>query len=203
MQFSAVIFAAAATSAAAFAPSANVRASTMLDASITDTLASLEGPGQVWGADGIAVGKEEAELRGYDNFALFSARLASTGVAATLAGPGPFTVFAPTDTAIQSYETTVGPFDAAVANYCIVAGQISAGAVASTPLATLQGGSIAYSRKFRKDFVDDAILGEKTFGQFSDFPIDVACDNGVIHSIGMVITPGYGAVGGNLGATQL
>ena len=159
----------------------------MLDASITDTLASLEGPGQVWGADGIAVGKEEAELRGYDNFALFSARLASTGVAATLAGPGPFTVFAPTDTAIQSYETTVGPFDAAVANYCIVPGQISAGAVSSTPLATLQGASIAYSRKFRKDFVDDAILGEKTFGQFSDFPTDVAADNGTIHTVGQCI----------------
>mmetsp|Transcript_7021 Transcript_7021/g.10583 ORF Transcript_7021/g.10583 Transcript_7021/m.10583 type:complete len:191 (+) Transcript_7021:88-660(+) len=189
MNFSTVVFCLAATSAAAFAPSANVRASTMLDASIVDTLASLEGPGQVWGADGIAVGKEEADLKGYDNFGLFAARLASTGVAANLAGAGPFTVFAPTDTAIESYETTVGPFDAAVAQYCIIHGQVASGAVSSTPLNTLSGGTIAYSRKFRKDFVNDAILGEKTFGQFSDFPVDVACDNGVIHSIGMVITP--------------
>jgi len=175
----------------------------MLDANIVDTLASLEGPGQVWGADGIAVGKEEAELKGYDNFGLFAARLASTGVAATLQGPGPFTVFAPTDTAIESHETTVGPFDAACANYCIVPGQIACGGVSGAALTTLQGEAITYSRKFRKDFVDDAILAEATFGAFSNFPVDVACDNGVIHSIGMVIKPGYGAVGGGTGATQL
>lgn len=203
MQFSAVLLSLAATSCAAFAPSANVRANTMLDASIYDTIGSLEGPGQVWGAEGIAVGKEEAELKGYDNFSLFHARLASTGVAATLQGPGPFTVFAPTDTAIESHETMVGPFDAACANYCIVPGQISCGGVATQPLTTLQGQAITYSRKFRKDFVDDAILAEATFGAFSNFPVDVACDNGVIHSIGMVIAPGYGAVGGGTGQTQL
>eukprot|EP00552_Chaetoceros_brevis_P004719 CAMPEP_0197735026 /NCGR_PEP_ID=MMETSP1435-20131217/185_1 /TAXON_ID=426625 /ORGANISM="Chaetoceros brevis, Strain CCMP164" /LENGTH=201 /DNA_ID=CAMNT_0043322541 /DNA_START=29 /DNA_END=634 /DNA_ORIENTATION=+ len=192
-----------AASAAAFAPSASIRAVTSLDANVYDTLVGLEGPGQVWGADGIAVGKEEADLKGYDNFGLFTQRLASTGVAATLAGAGPFTVFAPTDTAIESYETTVGPITADVLNYCIVPGNVSSGAVSSAPLTTLQGSAITYSRKFRKDFVDDAILGEATFGQFSNFPTDVACDNGVVHSIGMVIVPGYGAVGGGVGQTQL
>jgi len=154
-----------------------------------DTLATLEGPGQVWGADGIAVGKEESELKGYDNFGLFSQRLASSGVAATLAGPGPFTVFAPTDSAIESYERVVGPVDASVINYCIVPGQLSSTAISTTPLTTLSGQSLNYSRKFRKDFVNDAIVGEKTFGAFSDFPTDVACDNGVIHSIGVVLEP--------------
>ena len=38
---------------------------------VAGTLSSLEGPGQVWGADGIAVGKEESDLKGYDNFNLF------------------------------------------------------------------------------------------------------------------------------------
>merc|ERR1740117_2188082 len=47
---------------------------------VASTLAGLEGPGQVWGADGIAVGKEESELKGYDNFGLFVARLQSSGV---------------------------------------------------------------------------------------------------------------------------
>jgi uncharacterized surface protein with fasciclin (FAS1) repeats len=168
--------------------SAFVRTSA-LDANVVDTLATLQGPGQVWGADGIAVGKEESELKGYDNFGLFRARLQSTGVAATLAGPGPFTVFAPTDTAILTYEKMVGPVDASVCSYCIVPGQLSSSAISTSPLATLHGKAIAYSRKFRKDFVNDAIVGEKTFGAFSDFPTDVACDNGVVHSIGLVLSP--------------
>mmetsp|Transcript_27058 Transcript_27058/g.48899 ORF Transcript_27058/g.48899 Transcript_27058/m.48899 type:complete len:191 (+) Transcript_27058:632-1204(+) len=180
------------TGAAAFtAPHFTARScSTTLDANIVDTLASLEGPGQVWGADGIAVGKEESELKGYDNFGLFSQRLASSGVAATLAGPGPFTVFAPTDTAIESYERVVGPVDASVVQYCIVPGQLSSAAVATTsPLTTLSGQTLTYSRKFRKDFVNDAIIGEKTFGNFADFPTNVACDNGIIHTIGVVLEP--------------
>lgn len=154
------------------------------------TLTSLEGPGQVWGADGIAVGKEESDLKGYDGFGLFVARLQSSGVAQTLAGPGPFTVFAPTDTAIESYEKMIGPVDANVCNYCIVPGAaLSPAAVATAPLTTAQGQALTYSRKFRKDFVNDAILGEKTFGAFADFPVDVACDNGVIHSIGIMVAP--------------
>lgn len=176
------------TSVAAFTtPPAFSARSTALDANVVDTLATLEGPGQVWGADGIAVGKEESDLKGYDNFSLFSQRLASTGAAATLAAGGPFTVFAPTDTAIEAYEKSRGPFDANAINYCVVPGMISSAAVATTPLVTLSGETLTYSRKFRKDFVNDSIVGEKTFGQFSDFPVDVACDNGIIHSIGIVL----------------
>jgi uncharacterized surface protein with fasciclin (FAS1) repeats len=177
------------TSAAAFAPPAFTSTSTALNADILCTLSTLEGPGQVWGADGIAVGKEESDLKGYDNFGLFVARCQSTGFAATLSGPGPFTVFAPTDTAIESYEKMVGPVSAAALSYCVVPGTVSSSAVSTTPLTSLSGQPITYSRKFRKDFVNDAILGEKTFGQFSDFPIDVTCDNGVVHSIGIMLEP--------------
>jgi uncharacterized surface protein with fasciclin (FAS1) repeats len=185
------ILALTATSCAAFAPLSISRASTVLDANIVDTLAGLEGPGQVWGADGIAVGKEEAELKGYDNFGLFSARLASTGVAATLQGAGPFTVFAATDTAVETYEKNFGPVTADILNYCIVTGNVAASGVSGAPLTTVQGESLTYSRKFRKDFVDNSIVGEKTFGGFSDFPIDVACDNGVVHSISEMLVPGF------------
>lgn len=157
-----------------------------LNANVVDTLAGLQGPGQVWGADGIAQGFEEADLKGYDNFGLFVQRLQESGVAANLAAAGPFTVFAPTDTAIQSYELTRGPFDANAINYCIVPGQISSAGISTTPLTTASGESLTYSRKFRKDFVNDSIIGEKTFGQFADFPTDVAADNGVIHSVGIV-----------------
>ena len=169
--------------------SGTMSSSSLLSASILDTIATLEGPGQVWGAEGIEVGKEESDLKGYDNFGLFAQRLQSTGVAQALSGPGPFTVFAPTDTAIQSYEAMKGPVDANVLNYCIVPGNIASSALSSAPLTTLQGSALTYGRRFRKDFVDDAIVGEKTFGRFSDFPTDVACDNGVIHAVGIMLAP--------------
>ena len=152
---------------------------------------------------GIAVGKEESDFKEFDNFTLFTERLKSTGVDAVLAGPGPFTVFAVTDNAIKSYEKTVGPVTADVLKYCIVKGEVPSASVGSADLSNELGKSLTYSRKFRKDFVDDAILGEKTFGPFSDFPVDVKCDNGIIHSIGLCLDPAYSAVGGGVGATQL
>jgi len=184
-----IIAASLIASVAAFAPSARFSRTTSLNADILSTIATLEGPGQVWGADGIAVGKEESDFKASDNFNLFAARCQSTGFATTLAGPGPFTVFAPTDTAIESYEKMTGPVTADVLAYCVAPGALSVAAVSSTPMTALSGQAITYSRKFRKDFVNDAILGEKTFGPFADFPVDVACDNGVIHSVGILITP--------------
>merc|ERR1719409_1674010 len=71
---------------------------------VLSTLKDLQGPGQVWGDLGIAEGKEEMDLKGYDNFGKFYDALQSTGVAAELEGAGPFTIFAPTDPALESYE---------------------------------------------------------------------------------------------------
>jgi hypothetical protein len=82
---------------------------------------------------------------------------------------------------------TRGPFDADAIALCVVQGGIPSSAVGSSALTTIAGEALTFSRKFRKDFVNDSIIGEKTFGQFSDFPIDVACDNGVIHSVGQCI----------------
>jgi uncharacterized surface protein with fasciclin (FAS1) repeats len=82
-----------------------------------------------------------------------------------------------------------GPVDANVLNYCIVPGNIPSSSLASAPLTTLQGGSLTYGRRFRKDFVNDAIVGEKTFGPYNNYPTDVTCDNGVIHVIGIVLSP--------------
>lgn len=109
MKFTAAIITATAATCTAFAPSASTgrKAAFALDATIVDTLASLEGPGQVWGAEGIAVGKEESDFKGFDNFGRFTSLLQQTGVAQALAGPGPFTVFAPTDSAIAAYECTL------------------------------------------------------------------------------------------------
>lgn len=153
-----------------------------------DTLGSMEGPGQVWGAEGIAVGKEESDFKANDNFGLFFGKLRSSSIGSTLAGPGPFTVFAPTDTAVETYEKMIGPFDDRVIALHIVPGMVSAGALGSSDLTTLAGVPLAYKRQFRKDFVNDSIVGEKTFGPFADFPTDVRCDNGVIHAVGLCLS---------------
>jgi len=152
---------------------------------IISTLSACEGPGQVWGADGIAVGKEESDLKGYDGLDLFVARLQSTGVAQTLAGPGPFTVFAPVNSAIETYEKNFGPFDAAACQTHIVNGNVPSSAVGTDALANIGGKPLTYKRAFRKDFVNDVIIGEKTFGAYSDYPTDVAASNGVIHTVGI------------------
>jgi len=177
--------AAAAPAAAAVAAPAAAAPAVGGGGTVVDTLASLEGPGQVWGADGIAVGKEESDLKGYDNFNLFFDRLQSTGVAAELSGAGPFTIFAPVNTAVETYEKMFGAFDAQVCKLHIVKGNVASSAVSSSPLPTLAGEDLVYRRAVRKDFVNDVVIGEKTFGPFSDYPVDVACSNGVIHGIAL------------------
>ena len=173
--------AAAAPAAAPAAPAAAAGAG----GDILSTLSSLQGPGQVWGHEGIAQGHEENDLKGYDNFGLFVERLNSSGVAAELAGAGPFTVFAPTDPAVESYEMMSGPFDAEVCKLHIVQGKVPSSQVSSSPLPTLAGKDLVYKRAVRKDFVNDVVVGEKTFGVYDDYPVDVECGNGLIHGISM------------------
>jgi uncharacterized surface protein with fasciclin (FAS1) repeats len=176
---------AAAAPVAAAPVAAAPAAATGTGGDVLSTLQSLQGPGEVWGADGIAVGKEESDLRGYDNFGKFFDLIQSTGVAAELQGAGPFTIFAPTDPAIASYETMRGPVDARVVKMHIVPGLISSADVSSADLTSLGGEKLTYRYAVRKNFVNDAIIGEKTFGPYSDYPIDVACSNGVIHGVGL------------------
>jgi hypothetical protein len=48
--------------------------------------------------------------------------------------------------------------------------------------------------------VDDAIVGqEDNFGGGSKYPVDIVCDNGIIHAISTVLAPGYVAPGAEAG----
>ncbi|KAL3817267.1 hypothetical protein ACHAXA_007121 [Cyclostephanos tholiformis] len=152
---------------------------------VLGTLSTLQGPGQVWGDLGIAQGHEESDLRGYDNFGKFYSALNSLGVASELQGAGPFTIFAPTDPALESYETMRGPLTADVLKLHIVKGKISSKDVPTTPLVSLGGVPLKYRYAVRKHFVNDAVIGEKTFGPYSDYPIDVECSNGIIHAVSL------------------
>jgi uncharacterized surface protein with fasciclin (FAS1) repeats len=184
MLFRLTTLALAVASCSAFtAPAFTGRASSELNANIIDTVAGLQGPGVVWGAEGIEVGKEEAELKGYDNFGKFIAAVNAAGLADTLRGGGPYTVFAPTDSAFDAYK---GPLDAQLLKNHVVEGKHSTGSIGSN-LPTLAGKELVYGRRFRKNFLNDAIIGQGSFGGFGDFPVDVECDNGVVHAISVVL----------------
>jgi len=185
--------------ASAFAPTSTAfsrRVKTSLNANIVETLKTLQGPGICWGSEGVLLGHEENAIKGYDNFDKLVEAVAKAGLADALSGPGPFTVFAPTNSAIEGF---TGEITADVLKYHVVPGKVTYAQI-SGDLKTLEGSSLKYSRKFRKTFVDDAIVGqEDNFGGGSKFPKDVECDNGVIHAISSILTPGFVQPGAEVG----
>ena len=83
------------------------------------------------------------------------------------------------------------PIDADVLKYHVIEGKKSMDALNSDQK-TLNGGTLTYYRKFRKNWLDYAIIGLKSEGpsKSSNWPADVQCDNGVIHAIDTVLVPG-------------
>jgi uncharacterized surface protein with fasciclin (FAS1) repeats len=110
----------------------------------------------------------------------------AAGLVETLSGPGPFTVFAPTDDAFaQIPQETLQAVLAdkekltAILTYHVVPGKLMAADVAnSTQLQTVQGQSITVSTEGGVR-VDDANV----------IQTDIEADNGVIHVIDRVIMP--------------
>ena len=148
--------------------------------------AATQGSPITWGADGIPMGFGEAEIRGYDGFGNFVKAVEAAGLADTLKGAGPFTVFAPVDSAFPEDMTALLADPAALAEilkYHVVAGKVSSGSIAPGEIATVNGASITVTRRFRKNFLDYAMMDPK-------FPADVDCSNGVFHAIDSIMIPG-------------
>jgi uncharacterized surface protein with fasciclin (FAS1) repeats len=109
------------------------------------------------------------------------------GLAQTLKGPGPFTVFAPTDEAFA--KLPAGTLDAllkdkqkltAVLTYHVVAGRVLAADVMKIKSAkTVNGQEIAISMKDGAVMIDNAKV----------IRTDILTSNGVIHVIDSVILP--------------
>jgi uncharacterized surface protein with fasciclin (FAS1) repeats len=122
-------------------------------------------------------------------FNTLAAALKAAGLVDTLKGPGPFTVFAPTDEAFAklpkgTVEDLLKPENkaklAAVLTYHVVPGKVMAADVVKvTQATTVQGGAIKVSAAGGKVMVDNATV-VKT---------DIAASNGVIHVIDSVILP--------------
>jgi hypothetical protein len=192
MNFSQLVVLALASTASAFvpaAPAASFQRSSALDASIQDTLASINGPEVFWGSAGVAEGHEESDVKGYDNFGKLAAALSANGV--DLSG-GQYTVLAPSDSAFDKHEKEVGtPVDANILKYHVIEGKVAMDAL-TTDQKTLNGGTLTAYRKFRKNWLDNAIIGLQSEGasKSASWPADVACDNGVIHAIDTILVPG-------------
>ncbi len=114
----------------------------------------------------------------------------AAGLVDTLSGPGPFTVFAPTDAAFD--KLPAGTLDSVLQNkdqltailtYHVVSGKYMASDVKKLPsVKTVQGGDlpIEVHRLFHRGIkVDDAQVIHP----------DIECTNGVIHVIDSVMMP--------------
>ena len=196
MQFSAIVLALALGAASAFAPLASrSMRKTVLNAGAADTLKGLQGPAIAWGSDGVLVGKDESDIKGYDTFNTFSAALASSGVDTT---SGEFTIYAPTDSACALVNSPQLSPD--VIKYHICSGKTPKDSIGADQM-TLSGKAMTYKRFSRQTFLDDAVIGQVPQGAATGqvYPTDVQFDNGLIHTIAFVQNPAWTKVSGDAG----
>ena len=123
------------------------------------------------------------------SFNTLAAALKAAGLVETLKGPGPFTVFAPTDEAFArlpagTVESLLKPENkaklAGILTYHVVPGKVMAADVVKlTSAKTVNGQSVTIAVKDGKVTVDGANVVKA----------DVAASNGVIHVIDAVILP--------------
>jgi uncharacterized surface protein with fasciclin (FAS1) repeats len=123
------------------------------------------------------------------SFSTLVAAVEAAGLAETLKGDGPFTVFAPTDDAFAklpegTVEDLLKPENIdklkGILTYHVVPGKVMAADVVKLDTATtVNGKNITISQKDGAVFIDDAKV-VKT---------DIEASNGVIHVIDMVIMP--------------
>ena len=123
---------------------------------------------------------------GAGSFKTLVAAVTAAGLGGTLSGPGPFTVFAPSDEAFA--KLPAGTVEAlladlpklkAILTYHVVPGKLlAADVVKSTALKTVQGQSLAVS-----------VNGGVKVNEAHVVQADIVTDNGVIHVIDSVVLP--------------
>ncbi|GMI30861.1 hypothetical protein TrCOL_g12542 [Triparma columacea] len=184
------LFATLAASASAFAPTFGVARSNMaLNADLIETMKSAQGPHICWGSEGVMLGYEENDVKGYDNLGNLVEAIEKAGLTETLKGPGPFTIIAPVDSIIA--QTGKEKFTADVLKYHVVEGKHTVASIGGD-LKTLNGKDLTYARKFRKTFLDDTIMGQETnYGGGSGYPCDIEADNGIIHIVSTTLDPSF------------
>ena len=136
---------------------------------------------------------------GLDQNSKFMAAAKAAGLDQTLAGPGPYTVFVPTDAAVGA--APAGTFDTNPANRAqltaIITNMILPGTVlvadidkaieagkGKAPLATMSGGTLTATRDGSKTVISDSAGHKATITEG-----DQQFSNGVVHSVDAVLMP--------------
>ncbi len=122
------------------------------------------------------------------DFTTLASLLEAAGLVETLKGPGPFTVFAPTDEAFakvpqETLDALAADPEGAltdVLTYHVISGKIMAADVTDgLETETLQGSTVKFTVKDGSVMINDANI----------IQTDIECSNGVIHVIDAVILP--------------
>jgi uncharacterized surface protein with fasciclin (FAS1) repeats len=138
---------------------------------------------------------------GNENFSTLVAAVTAAGLAETLSGDGPFTVFAPTNDAFAklpagTVETLLKPENVeqlkSILTYHVVSGKFDAATVVDAiktndnkyTVTTVQGAKIDLSLDG-----ENVILTDATGAKATVVIADVSASNGVIHAIDAVVMP--------------
>lgn len=120
------------------------------------------------------------------SFKTLSKLISEAGLTDTLRGPGPFTVFAPTDDAFSKLPAkTMAELTAdknrlrAVLNYHVVPAKVTAAEVKTGNLKTVQGANLALGRAGSFVTVEAGVVTRA----------DLVAGNGVVHAIDTVLLP--------------
>jgi uncharacterized surface protein with fasciclin (FAS1) repeats len=112
--------------------------------------------------------------------------VARAGLADSLKGPGPYTVFAPTNAAFQAVpaktmdDLATDPARLkAVLNYHVLPAKVTAADVKPGNAKTAQGANVALARAGQFVTVEDAMVQSA----------DIAATNGVVHKVDRVLMP--------------
>lgn len=128
-----------------------------------------------------------------DAFSSLVGAVVSAGLAPTLSGPGPFTVFAPTNTAFAAAPTGLTPSQlATVLTYHVLdldPAVLSSAIPFGTPVTTLAGQDITINAGTAPVI---ATITDTTTTPATITAVDVRASNGVIHVIDKVLIPSLG-----------
>ena len=136
---------------------------------------------------------------GLDQNSKFMAAAKTAGLDQTLAGPGPYTLFVPTDAAING--APAGTFDTSPGNRAQLIGTITNMILPGTvlvadidkaiqagkgkaPLATMSGGTLIATKDGGKTVIGDSAGHKATITQG-----DLQFSNGVVHQVDAVLMP--------------
>ena len=160
-----------------------------VDEDILQALGYMEGPSITYGHYAALEGKKPTDLKGYDNFDFFKDLVEQTDCAKYINGQGPYTVLAPTNSAIEAFD---GVFDEETIKSHFIEGDIYTDEFQDGELVTMSGHKLTVKNQFRKIYADEALIGQlDNHSGGTPYPTNVICNNGVIHTINTVLKPGW------------